>query len=231
MADNQNPACGFSYRCGRADMMGHSGKSQVIGSEIFWAFIGGVFGLLGMKAQGWQHALDVAVRLGKGYAVAFGLLGLCMGVAIPQERWISRVRWAASLSGWLAVAGMFLGAFTGLVFSGLEDGIVWLTGGWEGKEIATLIGMSTGAGLRLVKHADEDMSRYFVRLLAVTRCAMPPSPVSLDPSWLTPTVKALASAIHEENVFDRMPILADAWRKQVAPTRKCLLIAGARMSM
>ena len=149
------------------------------------------------------------MRLGKGYAVAFGLLGLCIGVAVPQERWTSRVRWAASLSAWLAVAGCFSG-LPGLVFSGLEDGIVWLTGGWEGKGTATLIGMSTGAGLRLVKHADEDISRYFVRLLAVTRCAVPASPVSLDPSWLTPTVKALASAIHEENVFDRMPILADA---------------------
>ena len=52
MADNQNPACGFSYRCGRAGMMGRpSRKSQVIGSAVFWAFIGGVFGLLGMKRK------------------------------------------------------------------------------------------------------------------------------------------------------------------------------------
>ncbi len=35
-------------------------------------------------------------------------------------------------------------------------------------------------------------------------------PVSLDPSWLTSTVVALAQGIYEENAFDRMPILADA---------------------
>jgi hypothetical protein len=35
-------------------------------------------------------------------------------------------------------------------------------------------------------------------------------PVSLDPSWLTSDVVALAEGIYAENAFDRMPILADA---------------------
>jgi hypothetical protein len=35
-------------------------------------------------------------------------------------------------------------------------------------------------------------------------------PITLDPSWLTSTVQALASGIYEERAFDRMPILADA---------------------
>jgi len=35
-------------------------------------------------------------------------------------------------------------------------------------------------------------------------------PVTLDPAWLTPTVKALAAAVYEERTFDRLPILADA---------------------
>jgi hypothetical protein len=35
-------------------------------------------------------------------------------------------------------------------------------------------------------------------------------PVSVDPSWLTSTVVALASGIYAERAFDRMPILADA---------------------
>lgn len=35
-------------------------------------------------------------------------------------------------------------------------------------------------------------------------------PVTLDQSWLTPTVIALAQAIYDERVFDRLPILADA---------------------
>jgi hypothetical protein len=35
-------------------------------------------------------------------------------------------------------------------------------------------------------------------------------PVTLDPSWLTSTVLALANGIYAERAFDRMPILADA---------------------
>jgi hypothetical protein len=35
-------------------------------------------------------------------------------------------------------------------------------------------------------------------------------PVTADPSWLTPTVTALASAIYTDRAFDRLPILADA---------------------
>jgi hypothetical protein len=35
-------------------------------------------------------------------------------------------------------------------------------------------------------------------------------PVTLDPSWLTSTVLALAEGIYSERAFDRLPILADA---------------------
>jgi hypothetical protein len=35
-------------------------------------------------------------------------------------------------------------------------------------------------------------------------------PITLDPSWLTSTVLALANGIYTERAFDRMPILADA---------------------
>src|SRR5439155_15594441 len=35
-------------------------------------------------------------------------------------------------------------------------------------------------------------------------------PLSLDSSWRTSTVVALAKGIYEERAFDRMPILADA---------------------
>jgi hypothetical protein len=35
-------------------------------------------------------------------------------------------------------------------------------------------------------------------------------PSTLDPTWLTPSVGALAAAIDAERVFDRLPILADA---------------------
>jgi hypothetical protein len=35
-------------------------------------------------------------------------------------------------------------------------------------------------------------------------------PVTINPSWLTPTVLALATGIYADKAFDRMPILADA---------------------
>jgi hypothetical protein len=35
-------------------------------------------------------------------------------------------------------------------------------------------------------------------------------PVSVDPSWLSSTVVALARGAYEERSFDRLPILADA---------------------
>jgi hypothetical protein len=44
------------------------------------------------------------------------------------------------------------------------------------------------------------------------RCVFgnPFRPVAADPSWLTPTVVALAYAIYADRAFDRMPVLADA---------------------
>ena len=38
----------------------------------------------------------------------------------------------------------------------------------------------------------------------------PFQPVSLDPTWLSSTVQAMATGIYAERAFDRMPILADA---------------------
>jgi hypothetical protein len=34
-------------------------------------------------------------------------------------------------------------------------------------------------------------------------------PITLDSSWLTPTVKALARSIYDDRTFERLPILAD----------------------
>jgi hypothetical protein len=39
---------------------------------------------------------------------------------------------------------------------------------------------------------------------------LPFRPITLDPPWLTTTVKQLAEAIYQERAFDRLPILADA---------------------
>jgi hypothetical protein len=35
-------------------------------------------------------------------------------------------------------------------------------------------------------------------------------PVTLNPAWLTPTVKQLAQSIYDDKVFDRLPTVADA---------------------
>lgn len=47
-------------------------------------------------------------------------------------------------------------------------------------------------------------------LLARETFGNPFRPVTIDPSWVTSTVIALARGIYEERAFDRMPILADA---------------------
>jgi hypothetical protein len=39
---------------------------------------------------------------------------------------------------------------------------------------------------------------------------LPFRPVTLDPSWLTPTVTALAQGIYQDRTFNDLPILADA---------------------
>jgi hypothetical protein len=40
---------------------------------------------------------------------------------------------------------------------------------------------------------------------------LPFRPITIDPRWLTSTVVDLATAIYEERVFERMPVLADAF--------------------
>lgn len=47
---------------------------------------------------------------------------------------------------------------------------------------------------------------------AMLRCVFgnPFRPITLNPSWLTSTVLALANCIYQEKAFDRMPFLADA---------------------
>jgi hypothetical protein len=43
-------------------------------------------------------------------------------------------------------------------------------------------------------------------------------PVTLDPSWRTSNVTALAQSIYDDRAFDRLPILADALEDAVAIT-------------
>ncbi|WP_238603035.1 hypothetical protein [Fimbriiglobus ruber] len=45
---------------------------------------------------------------------------------------------------------------------------------------------------------------------SLIRDIFPFHPITLSPSYLTPTVLSLAHGIYEDRAFDRMPILADA---------------------
>jgi hypothetical protein len=60
----------------------------------------------------------------------------------------------------------------------------------------------------------EELSESYVLAEQIAQCDLIREvvgyPVSLDHSWLTFTVIALANGIYDQKAFDRMPILADA---------------------
>jgi hypothetical protein len=63
--------------------------------------------------------------------------------------------------------------------------------------------------------------RHLTRLL---RCILgnPFRPVTTVPSWLTPSVKALAQIIYDERTFDQMPILGDELAKSGCADKEIL---------
>jgi hypothetical protein len=63
-----------------------------------------------------------------------------------------------------------------------------------------------GAQLHAAKRAERAAQAALVRDIF----GNPFGPVSINPSWLTPAVKALARAIYEERTFTDLPVLADA---------------------
>jgi hypothetical protein len=74
---------------------------------------------------------------------------------------------------------------------------------------AALAGASRGTATRAGRAARGEERRAQAALL---RCVVgnPFRPVAAGPSWLTPTVLAIAEGIYAEGAFDRLPILADA---------------------
>ncbi len=53
------------------------------------------------------------------------------------------------------------------------------------------------------------------RRCEIIRCIFgnPFRPITLDPSWITPSVKTLAQSIYDNRTFDRLPLLADELEK------------------
>jgi hypothetical protein len=57
---------------------------------------------------------------------------------------------------------------------------------------------------------DDERARQIIPPLLRDIFGNPFHPASINPSWLTSTVVALAEGIYQDRAFDRMPILADA---------------------
>jgi hypothetical protein len=58
--------------------------------------------------------------------------------------------------------------------------------------------------------ADLGEEHYAQAILLKEIFGNPFRPATLDPSWLTPTVRSIADGIYADRAFDRLPILADA---------------------
>jgi hypothetical protein len=73
------------------------------------------------------------------------------------------------------------------------------------------VGGALGWGTQAVEHRGTQKTVFpaFANLIREV-CGNLFRPVSVDPSWLTTDVLALARGIYDERAFDRMPILADA---------------------
>ena len=67
-----------------------------------------------------------------------------------------------------------------------------------------------GAKLRSASQLEHDREQS--AQWAVLRCIFgnPFRSITLDPSWLNPTVTALAQSIYDDRTFDQLPLLADA---------------------
>ncbi len=81
-------------------------------------------------------------------------------------------------------------------------------GAWQGARMAMVCLQRP----QTVREGKDLAKRVVSRSRHLLSCIFgnPFRPISLEPSWLTSTVQALATGIYEEKAFDRMPILADA---------------------
>jgi hypothetical protein len=94
--------------------------------------------------------------------------------------------------------------------------LVWASFDWHGKlaaEAAESDGWTAASGVQSALEMDDIPRNYWKRQTRLLRDIFGPLPfrsISLDPAWLTSTVKQLATTIYQERAFDRLPFLADA---------------------
>jgi hypothetical protein len=90
------------------------------------------------------------------------------------------------------------------------EGVLWSTN----KAWMNFTTVANQVGFYSHENALESLREKKVRS-ALLRCLVgnPFRPVTIDPSWLTPTVKALAQSIYDARAFDQMPSLADELEK------------------
>jgi hypothetical protein len=83
-------------------------------------------------------------------------------------------------------------------------------GGFLTESLIPIADQSTPKEKTLTWESAEQQERRVQTDLLRDIFGNPFRPITINPSWLTPTVVALTSGIYSEKAFDRMPILADA---------------------
>jgi hypothetical protein len=105
-------------------------------------------------------------------------------------------------------------------------GAAWL--GWVAQQ-ACAATLSAAELVLAARHRDEWLRKLRQEQPAV-QCDLlrdvfgpaPFRPILLDPSWRTPAVVALATAVYEERRFEEMPVLADALEESGCDSQEIL---------
>ncbi len=115
------------------------------------------------------------------------------------------------------VSGDYLSRYESWVAKRAAEVAAYIVGKSVQKVAARIsqVAPEASSGVRRGAHADPRYPLFQAnceRQCHSLRCIFgnPFRPVSVEPSWLTSTVTALAEGIYAERAFDRMPILADA---------------------
>jgi hypothetical protein len=121
---------------------------------------------------------------------------------INQTPWLVDIFFAAAESGVTAneIESLFF-RIEGLPLTSPERDVIWLTL-WNCEDVEPLEMISPC----MQRASDRGSTCHYLRCIF----GNPFKPITLNPSWLTATVKALAEQIYNNRAFERMPVLGDA---------------------